>query len=110
MYFYGNTKYSDGVDKTSIVVGVLSFTISSGTVTAIASTHSNIIDVLRTDKNYGTAYTPQYDGSPATKKYADDKVSDVALAASRDGDTTHAPSKNAVYDAIGDIETLLAAL
>ena len=37
-------------------------------------------------------------------------VDDTALAASWDWDTTHAPSKNAVYDAIWNIETLLAAL
>lgn len=35
-------------------------------------------------------------------------VSDTAYWASWDGDTTHAPSKNAVYDVLGDITTLLA--
>lgn len=37
-------------------------------------------------------------------------ISDAALSASWDWDTTNAPSKNAVYDAIWDIETLLANL
>lgn len=110
MYLYGNTKYSDGVSNTSLVNAVLLFNISSNTVTSISYTHSNIIDVLRTGKDYGTPYTPQYNGSPATKKYVDDKISDTAFSASRDGDTTHAPSKNAVYDVLGDVETLLAAL
>ena len=84
MYLYGNTKYSDGVSNTSLVIAVLLFNISSDTVTSISYTHSNIIDVLRTGKDYGTPYTPQYNGSPATKKYVDDKVSDAAFAASWD--------------------------
>lgn len=37
-------------------------------------------------------------------------ISDTAFGASWDGDTTHAPSKNAIYDVLGDVETLLAAL
>ena len=37
------------------------------------SQSSIIPSYLATDKNYSTAYVPQYDGSPATKKYVDDK-------------------------------------
>lgn len=37
-------------------------------------------------------------------------ISDTAFSSSWNWDTTHAPSKNAVYDIIWDIETLLAAL
>ena len=37
-------------------------------------------------------------------------VSDEAFSLSWDWDTTHAPSKNAVYDVLGDVETLLANL
>lgn len=37
-------------------------------------------------------------------------VSDTAFWSSWDGDTTHAPSKNAIYDVLGDVETLLANL
>ena len=33
------------------------------------------ISVLETNKNYSTPYTPQYNWSPATKKYVDDSVS-----------------------------------
>jgi hypothetical protein len=29
---------------------------------------------LEANKNYATPYTPQYSGSPATKKYVDDNV------------------------------------
>ena len=39
-----------------------------------------------------------------------DIVDDTAFGASWDWDTDTAPSKNAVYDAIWNIETLLAAI
>lgn len=35
-------------------------------------------------------------------------ISDAAFGSSWDWDTTHAPSKNAIYDVLGDVETLLA--
>lgn len=35
-------------------------------------------------------------------------ISDAAFSSAWDWDTTHAPSKNAVYDVLGDVETLLA--
>lgn len=37
-------------------------------------------------------------------------VSDSAFSSAWDWDTTHAPSKNAIYDVLGDVETLLANL
>lgn len=37
-----------------------------------------------------------------------DWISDAAFSSSWDWDTTHAPSKNAIYDVLGDVETLLA--
>ena len=37
-------------------------------------------------------------------------ISDTAFASSWNWDTTHAPSKNAVYDVLWDVETLLANL
>ena len=37
-------------------------------------------------------------------------ISDTAFWASWDWDTTHAPSKNAIYDVLWDVETLLANL
>ncbi len=37
-------------------------------------------------------------------------ISDEAFSVNRDWDTTHAPSKNVVYDVLGDVETLLANL
>ena len=53
----------------------LKLTLSSWTVTAVilwTSSLSDEIYVLDTATNYSTPYTPQYDGSPATKKYVDD--------------------------------------
>ena len=38
------------------------------------------------------------------------QLSDAAFSSSWDGDTTHAPSKNAIYDVLWDVETLLANL
>lgn len=35
-------------------------------------------------------------------------ISDAAFSSAWDWDTTHAPSKNAIYDVLGDVETLLA--
>lgn len=35
-------------------------------------------------------------------------ISDAPFGSSWDWDTTHAPSKNAIYDVLGDVETLLA--
>ena len=37
-------------------------------------------------------------------------ISDTAFWSSWNGDSTHAPSKNAIYDVLGDVETLLANL
>ena len=90
----------------------LQFAISSSEVTAITTMTLTLwnFKVLRPDKNYWTPYTPQYDWSPATKKYVDDtaswKVSDTAYWAGWDGDTTHAPSKNAVYDKIESLSVV----
>ena len=39
-------------------------------------------NVLKTGKDYSTPYTPQYDGSPATKKYVDDGLSAKADSSS----------------------------
>lgn len=75
------------------------------TVTSITSwtTWLTNFSFLRPNKDYITPYTPQYDGSPATKKYVDDKISDTAFDNTWDWVTTIAPSKNAVYDIITTI-------
>lgn len=46
----------------------------------------------------------------ATKDDVNNIISDAAFSVSWDWDTTHAPSKNAIYDVLGDVETLLANL
>lgn len=104
-----NEKTIDNTSNSSFAKDGIKFDISSWNVTAI-----NVVTVatsdswfLRTGKNYGTPYTPEYDGSPATKKYVDDKVNDTAFGNTWDGDTTHSPSKNVVYDEINKIEEVI---
>ena len=60
-------------------------------------------------------YTPYNSTNPAgyttcTWTLTQSAISDTAYWASWDWDTTHAPSKNAIYDVLWDVETLLAAL
>lgn len=47
---------------------------SNGTVTSISIQTSYWDNFLATNVNYWTVYTPQYNWSPATKKYVDDKI------------------------------------
>lgn len=46
--------------------------------------HSDLVweTYLATDVNYSTPYTPTYAGSPATKKYVDDKIAEASQASS----------------------------
>ena len=55
-----------------IKMEVSSWTITTITTTTIFVANSNY---LRTGVNYWTPYTPEYNGSPATKKYVDDSAS-----------------------------------
>lgn len=49
------------------------------TITSISVSNLNLWEpYLSSDEDYSTPYTPQYDGSPATKKYVDDSVSVVS--------------------------------
>lgn len=41
---------------------------------SVSSLNMNFLDL---STNYTVPYTPQYNGSPATKKYVDDLVGDV---------------------------------
>lgn len=56
-------------------VSRITLSLSSWTVTAISPITAVLATYLAPNKNYSTPYTPQYDGSPATKKYVDDSVS-----------------------------------
>jgi hypothetical protein len=71
--------------------------------------------VVATQSDIPTTVAELSDASDyATKTYVDTAaswvVSDAVFSTSWDGDTTHAPSKNAIYDVLGDVETLLANL
>lgn len=78
----------------------LNLNISSWTVTSIStlSYRQSSPKVLATDYNYSTPYTPQYNWSPTTKKYVDDR--DIYIGSS-------APTSNLVewrvrYDTTND--------
>lgn len=59
----------------------LSLNITAGSITSITLTPRNKpYYFLETNVNYTTPYVPQYNGSPATKKYVDDSVADVILS------------------------------
>lgn len=77
------------------------------TCTGTISTCSQIISALW--------YTPYNSTNPnwyttCTWTLTASNISDTAFWSSWDGDTTTAPSKNAVYDVLWDVETLLANL
>ena len=84
-------------------------TSSSGTAygdmvsftTQIAATY---LEILTSDRalalDNATAFTPSADYHPATKKYADSKVSDAIFSADWEGVTDLAPSKNAIFDKV----------
>ena len=54
----------------------LRFTIESDEIKSINQSYYNFngINYLATDQDYQTPYEPLYDGSPATKKYVDDRL------------------------------------
>lgn len=60
----------------------ITVTLTNESTSGVIVTFDNYIPeslrVLATDTNYATPYTPLYDGSPATKKYIDDKVQELA--------------------------------
>ena len=62
-------------DSSKTMSWILSLQIfhSWDTVTSI-QTGAAGINILETDRNYSTPYTPKYNWSPATKKYVDDSV------------------------------------
>ena len=65
---------------TTVYALLIRFTIANWNVTAITQTSFGIawMDYLEPWVDYTTPYTPEYDGSPATKKYVDDSVSVVS--------------------------------
>ena len=78
------------------------FTITNWQVTAITTqftnSNSTLFRCLETHVNYGSTYTPQYDWSPATKKYVDDNVAYVWSSA------PNSPSEGRLwYDTTNDV-------
>jgi hypothetical protein len=72
-----------------------------------------ITGITSSDVTSALGYTPYNSTNPSgyttcTWTLTQSAISDTAYAASWDWDTTHAPSKNAVYDVLWDINTLLA--
>lgn len=59
--------------ETEVGPYLITLNISNDAVTSITFS-TDMAEVLETNVNYATPYTPQYDWSPATKKYVDDKV------------------------------------
>ena len=74
-----------------------------------------ITGITSWDVTTALGYTPYNSSNPSgyttcTWTLTQSAISDAAFAANWNWDTTHAPSKNAIYDVLGDVETLLAAL
>lgn len=70
---------SNGSSYTERTQDNLIFSLSGGTVTGITTGFGGNMSMyyLSPWVDYATPYTPQYDGSPATKKYVDDSVADM---------------------------------
>lgn len=61
----------------------LEITFADGKVTGVTNTSSIKMlgtKFLATGTNYTTPYTPEYPGSPATKKYVDDSISSITIS------------------------------
>ena len=61
------------VGRKTIVLSVTSWSVTS----ISTQWRTTIANVLATNQDYSSPYIPQYNGSPATKKYVDDSVADV---------------------------------
>ena len=79
-------KTADSSGTTWLYRDWINMTLSSWTITAMATTTIFVANsnFLRTGVNYGTPYTPEYDWSPSTKKYVDDKSAYVWSSAPAD--------------------------
>ena len=74
----GNDSFAPNpsVLQLSPVTWRFTFTVVNNVITAVTMISEQVyLEVLATNKNYNTPYTPQYNGSPATKKYVDDAIS-----------------------------------
>ena len=71
--FWAPTTFSNNNSYTVIDAKQLYLYATNGTVTQV-NRYWYTSNTLSTWKDYTTPYTPQYAGSPSTKKYVDDKV------------------------------------
>ena len=106
--------YSDLLNK-PVIDSTLSTSstnaIQNGAVATAINSINNDISSIQTTLGWATGdiTTIQWDIT-SLQTTVSGLVSDTAFWSSWDGDTTHAPSKNAIYDVLGDVETLLANL
>lgn len=91
IYFYmAGISCTNWSSKTDIKRRYIKINITDWSVTSIENSYSTETSVLVTWYDYSTPYTPQYDWSPATKKYVDDAISWVsASVVSGDSWTTY---------------------
>lgn len=69
---------SSGFDSLSVYWFLLYFTITNDVVTKINTNSSaSKVNFLSTTRDYNQVYTPLYNGSPVTKKYVDDSISNA---------------------------------
>ena len=72
--FNNSNAWTTGTYRTYVIMGV-----TNSVVTSVSDRTDYITwQYLATWVNYSTPYTPQYDGSPATKKYVDDNTKAVS--------------------------------
>jgi len=69
-----------GTSDTNISQYTIVFNISNSAVATISATTSSLGKYLETDRNYSAPLTPQYNWSPATKKYVDDVAASINSA------------------------------
>ena len=85
--------------------------IQNSTVATAVNTINNTISWIQWDiTNIEWDITTIQGDITALQTTTTGLVSDSAFSSAWDWDTTHAPSKNAIYDVLGDVETLLANL
>ena len=76
LYFFGMVSCSDYNNNwySNLTLGRIVFSTSNGVVSWISRGNIHLGSYIRCGTNYTTPYTPQYDWSPATKKYVDDNA------------------------------------
>ena len=116
--WYITSAYHDSTKQDTLVSGTSIKTINNTSVLgswniAVQPVISDLADIRSGAEAWATALQSGDNVSELTNDswyITSSAISDTAFWASWDWDTTHAPSKNAIYDVLWDVETLLAAL